>query len=190
MNIELIVIVGLCLVLGLVLAGYDRVLRELNRLKKGREEINAEAREKAVRILESAREKAVEIVSEAKIGTLRESEDINRRLGEVSEQKLVEYKQMLQNISKSVENTAVRELSEYKKSLEMETSLGQKAVGERVVQELAEYKAAKVAQIDAQIAAAVKKITLEVLGRSINSEDQNKIIISALEKAKNEGLFD
>ncbi len=190
MNIELIVIVGLCLTLGLVLAAYDKLTREINRLKKGREEINAEAREKAVRILESAREKAVEIVSEAKIDTLRESEDMSKRLGEVSEQKLMEYKQMLQNISKSVEDTAVRELSEYKKSLTMETNLGQKAVGERVVQELNEYKQARIADIDAQIAQAVKKITIDVLGKSQSFEDQNRLIISALEKAKNDGLFD
>lgn len=190
MNIELIVIVGLCLVLGLVLAGYDKVLRELNRFKKSREEINAEAREKAVRMLESARDKAVEIVSEAKIGSVRESEDIERRLGEVSSQKLEEYKQMLQNISKSVETTAVRELSEFKKSLEVETTMGQKAVGERVNQELADYKAMKIQQVDEQVKAAVKKITLDVLGRAISAEDQNKIVISALERAKNEGLFD
>lgn len=190
MSVELIVIVALCLVLGVVLAGYDKVLRELNRVKNGSEKINAEAREKAVRIIETAREKAVEIITEAKFGTMRESDNLSQRLDEVSEQKLVEYKKMLQNVSKSIETTAVRELSEYRKSLELETNLGQKAVGDKIVQELADYKAKRIAQIDLQIADAVKKILLDVLGRSISAEDQNKIIISSLEKAKNEGLFD
>ncbi len=190
MSIELIAIIGLCLVLGLVLAGYDKLLRELNRTKKDRETINADAREKAVKMIESARDKAVEIVSEAKFGSLRESDDMENRLEDVSQQKLKEYKQMLQSISKTVETTAVRELSEFKRTLDLETSAGQKAVGEKILQELGDYKETRIREVDARVTAVVKKITLDVLGRSISSDDLGKTITSALEKAKNEGLFD
>lgn len=197
MDFELIIIIASNIALAGIVAAYLKLQNEFAKFKRDKESIHSEAREKAVRVVETAKEKALEILSEAKSDSLRESETIDMRLQEISENKLREYKKMLQKVSESIEDTAVRELSEYKKTLTFETAEGQKIMEQKMTEamtaaqeQIENYKAQKMAEIDERIEKLIKKITLQVLGKGLRIDDQTKIVISALEKAKKDGLFE
>lgn len=61
---------------------------------------------------------------------------------------------------------------------------------EKARAEVAKYKAAEMAKVQDSIHEIVKKTVASVIGKSIPMSEHEKLIISALDEAKNEGMFD
>lgn len=61
---------------------------------------------------------------------------------------------------------------------------------QKVDLEFAEYKKAKMQKLDETIMDAVKRVSEQVLSKSLNINEHKQLIFSCLEEAKKEGIFD
>ncbi len=102
--------------------------KELRGLKSRRESMEAHAREKALRILEDARDKSLGMLRDVRINAEDLIQSLDRRVDAVSRSELDAYKNTIQNISKTVETDALREIKEFREALQIETVGVQKAV--------------------------------------------------------------
>ena len=102
--ILVIAVIALAGILVVTFRAYDRQLREFERLKQERESWEARARHKAVTIIEEARDNAMEILEGARIEAESKRDSMNRKLDGVGERELLDYKQVLQSISKAIED--------------------------------------------------------------------------------------
>lgn len=60
---------------------------------------------------------------------------------------------------------------------------------DRVREEAQRYKQQKLAQIDQEVADLVTKLTKKILGQAIEPAKQEELIIKALQRAREEGVF-
>jgi len=102
----------------------------------------------------------------------------------------------LTNVSKDIEKNTSAQLNDYTKTLEQETVLSEKQVSKKieeeyklVQEEIVAYKNEQFKKIDAGAMDLIRKISVEVLEKSITPEDHREIILKVLEKAKSENLF-
>lgn len=56
--------------------------------------------------------------------------------------------------------------------------------------ELEDYKQARMAQTERTVAKIVQKVSQEVLNKSLSNDDQQKLLLESLDKAKKEGMFE
>lgn len=102
----------------------------------------------------------------------------------------------LTNVSKDIESNTSTELNDFIKVIEKETVASEKQVSKKiddeykiVQSEIETYKQEQIKRIDTSIDELIKKISLEVLEKSITPADHKDIILQNLEKAKSENLF-
>jgi hypothetical protein len=102
----------------------------------------------------------------------------------------------LTNVSKDIESNTSSQLTGYVKALEEETVESEKTINKKidasykmVQDEVIEYKNEQLKKIDANIESLLKKISIEVLERTITPQDHKDIILKMLEEAKSESLF-
>jgi hypothetical protein len=102
----------------------------------------------------------------------------------------------LNNISKDIESNTSSQLTGYVKALEQETIDSEKTINKKVqdsykqVQdEVLAYKKQQLKNVDVNIESLLEKISIEVLERSLSTEDHKDIILKMLEQAKSENLF-
>jgi len=194
--ILLLAVIGLSLVAFVTIKAYDRLLREITRLKEERELVEARARHKAVVIVEEARDKALEILREARIEAETKREALSHRLDNVTDRQVDDYKQVLQSITKAVEDGALRELSEFRKAMEMETVNAQDIVGKKIEEQYAQLqkeieaaKKSKLEELDKKLVAVIKEAGTRVLGRILTVEDHQDLVVQALEDAKKNNVL-
>src|SRR3989344_770506 len=99
MSIELLGVIILSLVLGVVLFSYERLLRQVGKLRSEREVMEVKARRRAARLVKEARMKAVEILGDAQVDAGKWQEVLDQELDKLTQGQLSEYKQRLQTIS-------------------------------------------------------------------------------------------
>jgi len=114
----------------------------------------------------------------------------------VLEKEKQEGLESLKNIAEDIEEGALQELGEFKQTLEEETIESRKKVEEKIKsdfdlmeQELQEYKAAKLHELEDSIYGLIEKITLEIIGKSLSVQDHEDLVRIALDRAKHDGLF-
>lgn len=186
-------LVGVSGVLGVVLIGYSRTLRELNRWRKGEEaeKLMSAARRRAMDILEGAKTTALQIMEKAQVEATTTGGVMGEEVKRVTDEELKEYKLVLQNISKGIESGAMRELEDFKKVLETETVEVQKSVAEKVEQkykevsaEIEKYKADQIQSLNNHAGQIIKDVVFKVIGKLISPEEHAQLITAALEEAK------
>ena len=121
---------------------------------------------------------------------------MEERLDKVSEGQIGQYKQVLKNISKYIEDSALREMQEFKKTLEMETLDAQKIIGKRIedqytnlTRDLEDYRLRKLDDLNNKIFEALKTVSRRVLGKTLSVDDHADLVIKALEEARHEQLI-
>ncbi len=188
---ELVALIVLIAALGWLLKLYEQKRREVEELKKQRTEIEFQARQKAVRLLEEARDKGMKIVLEATAKAGRDQTEITEELRKLGEEQQDIYKQMIQSISKKVEKEAVREINQLSEVLEMETAGVQKMVGEKLEEEykksaieIDQYKLQKLREINLKLRDLITDISRTVIGKNISIEEHSDLVIKALAEAK------
>ncbi len=174
-----------------------------------------EARHRAIGIIQDANAKAQSIISSSaeldeqskqtlatKLQQLSEeeserfgksSEDISQMYEAMLQKLREEHINLLQNMAKDIEKQAVSEINEFKSLLEKDTVGTQKELQEKIDteylairSELAKYKAARIKKIDDTIYEVLQTVALEIIGKSINLEDQQKLVMDALSQAKSD----
>lgn len=174
-----------------------------------------EARHRAIGIIKDANAKAQSIISSSaeldeqskqtlatKLEQLskeeseqfgKSSEDISKMYEAMLQKLREEHLNLLKNMANDIEKQAVSEIDEFKSLLEKDTVSTQKELQEKIDteylairSELAKYKAARIKKIDDTIYEVLETVSLEIIGKSINLEDQQKLVMDALTEAKSE----
>lgn len=112
--------------------------------------------------------------------------------GDVQEQ----YKQETQKTVNALEQEAEGEMDEFRRALGQEIVDSQRRADvradeayQKVLGELEGYKQKKMAELDTQVKSMIDRVFREVLGRSLTSEDHEKLVVEALTRAKEDGLI-
>lgn len=95
-----------------------------------------------------------------------------------------------------VQEAAQKQLEEFHESVKAGTLVSQQRLDGKVKEEfskaqkeIAEYKVAQFKKIDRQITGVVQKVVEDTVGHVISVEDHEKMILDALEEAKQEMIF-
>ncbi len=165
--------------------------RKLRHLQRDEQLGVSAARQKAVRLVSQARDQAIQIISRARISADGNKVRLQQRLDEISASQLQEFQKLISNISKDIESDALKEISEFKQAMELETIQSQRVVAEkiqdeyhRVQAELDQAKKEKLAQLDIKIKEIIAEVVKQVAGKTISIEDHEQLVIKALEEAK------
>ncbi len=196
MNFEIFGVLILSVVLAVVLAAYDKLLRELKRLKQEKETIELRARHRAMKVVEDARDRALEIMQKANAQMQRDRGHLDTELQKVSSEQLDEYKQVLQNISKAVENNAMRELDEFKQALQMGTTGAQKIVEQKIEDEYAkarlevqDYKKSQMEKVDKHVVELLERVVTKAANKALTIDQHADLVIEALREAKTQHVI-
>lgn len=137
-----------------------------------------EMRVEQEQVLEKARKKADQILESAEV-----SADKVRKLVETR------LERVLQNVSKSIESSALKEVEDFKGAMQLETVRTQRAVAEKLETEIAEIKRQKLARLDEQVAAVLENVSREVLGKALHVSEHRDLVMKALEEAKKQHVL-
>lgn len=194
--ILLTAVIVLAGILAITFRAYDRQMREFEKLKQEHESWEARARHKAVTIIEEARDKAMEVLEEARIEAESKRDSMSRKLDGVGDKELQDYKLVLQNISKAIEDGAQKEMMEFRKTLEVETVEAQKVIGQRIeseysqmLAEVEEEKKRRLADLERKLTAVIKQAASTVVGKSLIPEEHTQLIIDSLMEAKQRNVL-
>lgn len=189
-------ILVLCLVLGVVLFSYERLIWQMQRLKRDKSEAERESRIKAIKLVREARGKAVEIIGSAQVDAQKWQEVLDEEIEKLVNEQLDDYRERLQYISKDIESDVKTGAQDFRKVLEMETVGAEKVVARRVQDEFVqaekkveEYKMEMMAEIQSKAEVILERVVKEVFGKSLKDKDQEQLIIKALEEAKRENAI-
>jgi len=191
-----ILIIFLSLTLGATLIAYDRLLRELRELKTEKGSFEESGRLKAAKIMEEARDKALQILEEAKLDAGENQQKVDGEMERITQMQLDNYNNMIQKISKSIEDEALKEVDEFRKKLETDAGSVQKTVVARVEEDYVQakkqievYKTERMKQIDRQILVLMKDVGKDILGKTMDFDTHRELIMQALEEARKENVF-
>jgi len=176
------------------------------------------SQDEASRIIENARKKATQIIADTNIlndslqkqfdeqirnlssdqtksfeeEAVRLLQDYKKSLGEIKDKSI----KTVSNISKDIEITTESELKDFKEIIKEETYASQKIVEkkleesfEQAKQQIEAYKKNEFKKIDDKIYEIINRTSEIVLGSSLPIHEHEKLILAALEKAKEEGAL-
>jgi|SRR3989344_1078244 len=208
----LIVLALILLIIGIIIL-YFRLQKEYQELKIGKEsglspEITIDqARQRSQQILEEAYKKAADSLSRADAFLDREGGILQKELqeveksyaksyGEAIESSKVKAEQMIQNIPQDIKITLISAIDSFRISLSQEVTKAQveanktiKEAYENAAIEVNKYKEERMKQVDNAILSIVKDVTEKVLGKTISSDEHEKLVQKALEEAKKQKIL-
>lgn len=158
------------LLLALNIVVFGVVLYEFLKFHKA----NRIIRQRKAGFLEDAREEADEIIGKA----IKKSEELSLQAVNLKEDISLRLDKSLQEAGEINVRKFDTELSK----------IGKK-VADAVEKEAAEYKKKRLDSLNAEISAKVSEISLKVLNRAVSVNEQDQLVIAALEKAKAEGVL-
>ncbi len=176
------------------------------------------ARDKAKQIIEESEAKAQQVLLQAENIQQNIEGEFNQTLQQVvnqnsneinkdSKQLLDDYKNSLTSLKSQylkeiealiakMEGSMQNEFQEFRTVLEKDTKLAENTLGQNITAELDKtrleletYKKTQIGKIDEMIKTMVVKISQEVLAKTITPQEHEKLIIEALNQAKNEGVL-
>lgn len=191
-----ILIIFLSLTLGATLIAYGRLMRELKELKTEKGSFEESGRQKAAKIMEEARDKALQMLEGVKIDAGENQQLVDEELKKIGQMQMDNYNNMIQKISKSIEDEAIKEVEEFRKKLETDAGSVQKTVVARVEEDYVQakkqietYKTERMKQVDRQVLQLMKDVGKDVLGKTMDFETHRELIMQALEEARKEHVF-
>jgi F0F1-type ATP synthase membrane subunit b/b' len=176
-------------------------------LHKSAEKILEQATQQAQGILKHALNKAEELVDKTDVfhenlehkltNTLKEkSTDVAKTFDTTAQDLKKEYLDEINTTFKTLEKEGKKNMEEFQLLLKQQ-GLSHKSFFDEKLEEEFEaakaeidgYKKKKMAEIEKLMNASVDKLAKQVLGKAIPAADQERLVLEALEKAKNEGMF-
>lgn len=162
----------------------------------GYKKILDHAHHQSQHIVAKAQEEALQIISAANVSASDNKRNVDERADKLAREQLRKFEENLRTISEGLKQATVKEAGEFRKALELETTKGQKMVGEslanqfdKVAVEIDEYKKNKMKEVDAQIHEIIGEVFVKIAGKLIPVDQQQKLVISALEQAKKDHVF-
>lgn len=103
---------------------------------------------------------------------------------------------ILNNTSKDIEKYNEKQVAEYKEIIEKETTASQKILEQKtaeeykkIEEELKAFRQEKMRNIEENLHRIVKKVTETAIGKGLNIEDRENLVMEALDEAKKSGKF-
>lgn len=178
-----------------------------------------DAREKSLKIIEDANKTAAGIIEQATITSQFSEKELGEKLKAIQEEQSEKLKEQtsdflaqfhatlenlkqedvasLQSASQQIQTQALSQVDAFKHSIEEETVESEQKIAQEmekqysvVKQELETYKQKKMKQIDDSIYTILMFVTKEILGKSLNIEDQEELVRKTLDEAKKKGDFE
>jgi len=171
------------------------------------EKLLEHAQTEAQSILKHALHKAEEMVDKTDIFTenleahlehnLKEkSTDVTNLFGKTVIEMKDEYMKEIAQSFKTLEEQGKKQMTEFQILLKNEGLTHQTFIDQKLDEdfeatkkEIEEYKRNKIEEIKGLMSSRVNELSMKVLGKSLSSKDQEKLIIEALDEAKKEGLL-
>lgn len=194
------------------------IRKDANRVLDNSAEILKESHERARILLKESSEKASQLLHQATFSDevikkhfeqfLKDAvENTTTQFVQDSQLFLTEYKKslddirseyinQLQKMIKDIKSSTDTELQTFKETLQKDALASEGSFGQRVAddlktvhQELDDYKKSQIEHIDELIKKRITQLSEQVLSKSIPIEEHEDLIITALNRAKEEGLF-
>lgn len=175
--------------------------QEESKIYEKSDQVMEQALQKAQRVLKDAIEKAKKMLSQTDYFQReieRESRgaflQTSRRYIELFDDDLKNLASTYKDLFMKLEEHAVEQINQAVEDQNLSSKLYlQKRIDEeyeRARKEIDDFKQAQLEKAAASVENLINKAAKEVLQRSLSREDQNELIIKALEKAKAEGIFE
>lgn len=153
------------------------------------------------KILDDATQEAEHIIADTQFVSQESKGSIDAALAkmkkDIEHETAVAAQEFRNSYQKELEKIANQSLTEFHSiSKELQDSLHKEVMQfhstllPSLQKELDEYKQARLKQTEQTIKTIVQKASQEVLNKSLSTDDHQKILIDALDKAKREGMFD
>jgi vacuolar-type H+-ATPase subunit H len=160
-----------------------------------------EALSKEQKIIDDATKEATQIISDTQFLTKTSTDEVDKALKQMEgaiEKEAGNTSQIFtKTYSATLQKVAAQSLTEFQtitKGMEAELQKQTKEFRDsllpRLERDLEEYKKMKVQQTDRIITHIIQEVSQEILNKSLSVEDHQRLLLDALEKAKNEGAFD
>ncbi len=178
-----------------------------------------DARNTSLKVMQDAQAKAQQILADSTSFSVASKNVLSKDLQDVaskqlstfdtvSSQLLSEYKSALETqekknistlegMSTELKGELLHEVDEFKDILHRETIESQQMVDQKISsefkkleEEINAYKARQLHNIDDKVYKILAQISKDVFGKVLTIEDHQDIILKALEKAKEQGIFD
>jgi len=182
-------------------------LKMKDSIGKKTEEILEEASKKANQIIEEAILKAASFEKSAVVEhqwlemlLKKEIEEVVQKHSSQLEQVLararLENINLMKNVSENIQKDTEGQISQFKGLVLRSTVDFQKEVDRKVqeayqllLDEIAQYRAQRLSQVDENVFEILEDVTEKVLGESLSFSKHEELIFNSLEKAKKEGVF-
>jgi len=174
-----------------------------NKPKKNPEQENYDAQD----IIRKANYRALQILEGSNIFSKGLRKDMKQSIDKLSHTLLDTYKQTIEeekerniktieDVSGQVRQELVKEIYDFKETLHKETLGSRELVEtklneeyEKIKRELTLYKESEMKKIDNKIYEIVIRAVKESVGKTLDVQDHQEIIMKSLEDSKREGLF-
>ncbi|MEK7595714.1 MAG: hypothetical protein AAB443_03985 [Patescibacteria group bacterium] len=212
---SLIVLFGLVFLYSYYLG---KIVQRDSDVYKRAQNIIEDAHKKAKAILDTSSDKAKEIVSAIEHSKYEFDREYKTSLRDTVAKSILQLEEQTQYLSKSYENmyeeirtqsmkqlkdtlakleqAGEESLSAFRSSLKDQQLTSQYYIEKRLNQEfesahkeIVTYKEAQMREVEEKIDKIVLKLSSEILGRAISLEDHEKLVFEALNKIKEEGVF-
>ncbi len=197
------IIITICLLLGGTILFLFYVYRKERRIFTKEEDILSEyekillrAHNHAITILKKANKKAERLVAKGSFVQKEELESIKQKLQQQTITALELYKKELSLIEENLEKAGEQELHDFTSSLQNNITNAQQKIDKQVEEELTKakndvqsYKEKQMQAFDEEVKTLMKKLAVEVLGKSISLADHEALVDKALQQAKENDIF-
>lgn len=213
-----ICLITISTVLVILAVSYLNMLKKYNRVLQEKGYLKLQEHKKETVILEEAMQKATKIIADGRFVHNNLKNEFQEQLKTVSLNKVKEfentvsdflkvYKQELaglkldtfkivNNMTKDIEADTTLELKDFKEILRRETFASQKIVEgkieedyKRVEKEIEDYKKERLQKVEDHVYDIIQNVSKLILGKTLSIEEHERLILEALNKAKQEGVI-
>lgn len=205
-NLAFLIIVAVLLLVLLVLLStiLKFISKWINNLRatetSGAQKIRQGAQIEANRLVEEARKRSIAIISDSTDITNATKDKIKKALDASSKELLEEYKKQttstLNMATRRIEKDLMEEVEDFKTTLHRETVGSQEEVEKKIGAEynkikieLEQYKKEQMKNIEENVYEILHDLSKTVLGKALNMEEHQELVIKSLEEAKRSKTF-
>lgn len=193
--------------IGLIAFSYRQLIKKYFRLKEEQDQQARASQAEAGKIITQARQRSQELITQAEVFSEKMRQDFAQEISQAKKiqdrayQSILktiqsETANMLNNISNDITSQTSVQVQEFTTSLQKQILASQESVMaalkqdfQRVQAEIKAYQADMHQRIDDSVHQILASVSSKVLGKTLNIEDHEELILNALAQAKRENMF-
>ena len=175
---------------------YFRLLRGYHVLRQKYLEIEQNTKQEVDELMKKTHQQAISTIEHSQVLSEEMKKQLTKSLQESAKQESDAYRQVItevgreikeesqevmQDISQEIKQDAVEVQQDFQHQLQVKY--------DEVNQEVEKYKQQRLSEVDQHISEIIGQVIKEATGKIISLNDQQQLLIDALERAKNEQFF-